>query len=83
MGMKNLDAGDWGLLECEEKKYDAKQTASFSDDLVRDFQDYHDRAKELEAGYGRYYNNATHVGKAAEADDSCNIRTGFLNYPDT
>ncbi len=65
--MKNLDAGDWGLLECEEKKYDAKQTASFSDDLVRDFQDYHDRAKELEAGYGRYYNNATHVGKAAEA----------------
>ena len=65
--MKNLDAGDWGLLECEEKKYDAKQTASFSDDLVRDFQDYHDRAKELEAGYGRYYNNTTHVGKAAEA----------------
>ena len=74
MGMKNLDAGDWGLLECEEKKYDAKQTASFSDDLVRDFQDYHDRAKGLEAGYGRYYNNTTHVGKAAEASKEFIVR---------
>ena len=65
--MRNLDAGEWSLTDCEEKKYDAKQTASFSDDLARDFQDYHDRAKDLEAGYGRYYNNTTYVGSTADA----------------
>ena len=63
--MRNFDAGEWSLADCEEKKYDAQKTASFSDDLTRDFQEYNDRAKALEAGYGRYYHNDTYVGRNA------------------
>ena len=63
--MRNFDAGEWSLTDYEEKKYDAKKTASFSDDLTRDFQEYKDRANALEAGYGRYYNNDTYVGRNA------------------
>lgn len=65
--MKDFNSVEYYGRDCDEKKYDAKETASFIENLERDFQDYQEKAKNLEICYERYYCNNSYVGTTAES----------------
>ena len=49
------------------KRYDAERVYAAIEDLGADLDQYRDRARTLEFGFGRYYRNETYIGRAANA----------------
>jgi hypothetical protein len=65
--MSFYDNDEIYLRDFEDKQFDAEKFKAFMDNLAQDIDGYGAKAMYLEAGYGKYYNNETYGGRAADA----------------